>query len=151
MENTSSQTALDEKLNELSADKRELLELFLGDENLVVETERDVSNQTLSEVEMKLKNIWEEVLNLGSIGSQDNFFALGGDSLHCIQIIAKARKKNLNFSTADLFEAQTIEKLAHRIGESVAKSAETHESEKSAQFAESGLNNEELLKLLQQV
>lgn len=152
MENTSAQTVLDEKMNELSADKRELLELLLGGDRAQTETAKDEdSKPILSEVEQNLKEIWETVLSAGEIKTTDNFFELGGDSLHCIQIVAKARKQNIHFSTAELFEAQTIEKLAQKIGVKDSPQTGQNESESSAKFAESGLNDDELMNLLQRI
>lgn len=151
MEKPATQTALDKKMNALSPEKRELLELLFGSETAKVETENEESTEHLSHVEAALKTIWEEILSVGAINKTDNFFALGGDSLHCIQIVGKARKAELNFTTADLFEAQTIENLAQKIGAKNARIDDKTGSENESQFSESGLNDEELARLLQQV
>lgn len=45
-------------------------------------------------------------------GVDDNFFALGGDSISAIQAIAKAAKSGLSFTLQDLFENPTIEQLS---------------------------------------
>jgi acyl carrier protein len=151
MENTFNQTALDEKMNELSADKRELLELLLGGANNESEPETNDSNLFVSELENDLKEIWETVLSIGKIKPTNNFFELGGDSLHCIQIVAKARKQNIHFSTADVFETQTIEKLARKIAVKTALETAPNETESGERFADAGLNNDELAKLFQQI
>lgn len=152
MEKTSAQTTLDEKMNELSPEKRELLELLFGGENPTSETRGETANQPLNKVETELKKIWEEVMSVGTINKTDNFFALGGDSLHCIQIVAKARKANLKFTTADLFEARTIERLAQKIGATRKTNNKEAGAENTTRFAdESGLSNEDLAKFLERI
>ncbi len=71
----------------------------------------------LSETEIKLKGIWEEVLNYAPISVDDNFFEIGGDSILSIQVIAKARKIGAMISPNQLFEYQTITALAKSIEE----------------------------------
>jgi non-ribosomal peptide synthase protein (TIGR01720 family) len=63
-------------------------------------------------VEEILANIWQEVLGIEEIGIYDNFFELGGDSILCIQAIAKSHQEQLNLTFKQMFEQQTIAKLA---------------------------------------
>ena len=86
-----------------------------------------------------------------NISKTDNFFKLGGDSLHCIQIVVTAGKENLKFSTADLFETKSIENLAAKIStkpEIVDVSGEEKDSEK---FTEADLSREDMEKLLRRI
>jgi hypothetical protein len=46
------------------------------------------------------------------IGVDDNFFALGGDSIRSIQVIARANQAGIPLSVKDLFHHQTIAELA---------------------------------------
>ncbi len=73
------------------------------------------SVSALSETEIKLKGIWEEVLNTRPITVDDNFFEIGGDSIRSIQVIAKSRKMGAMVSPNQLFEHQTIAELAKSI------------------------------------
>ncbi|HEY1348560.1 MAG TPA: amino acid adenylation domain-containing protein [Ktedonobacteraceae bacterium] len=68
-----------------------------------------------SSVEQTLARIWARALGLEQVGVQDNFFALGGDSIRSIQIRALARQQGLQFSLQQLFRAQTIEALAREM------------------------------------
>jgi len=43
---------------------------------------------------------------------EENFFALGGDSILSVRIIGRARERGLEFSVQDLFEHQTVGALA---------------------------------------
>lgn len=65
-----------------------------------------------NKVEEKLLKIWEETLNISPIGTKDNFFEIGGDSILSIQIIAKARKNGLSIAPSQIFEHKTISELA---------------------------------------
>ncbi|OAD19576.1 protein containing Amino acid adenylation [Candidatus Thiomargarita nelsonii] len=62
---------------------------------------------------IRLANIWAEVFHLEQVGLNDNFFALGGDSIISIQITAKAKQQGLQLEPKQLFEYQTIAELAN--------------------------------------
>ncbi|WP_225446983.1 non-ribosomal peptide synthetase [Streptacidiphilus sp. PB12-B1b] len=68
--------------------------------------------------EERLAAIWAEVLGLERVGAQDNFFALGGDSILSIQIVSRARAAGLALTTKDIFRYQSVAELALRAGES---------------------------------
>lgn len=55
-------------------------------------------------VEAVMAEVWESVLNVSDIGPDDDFFALGGDSLLAIQIISAAEQRGLPLKLVDLFE-----------------------------------------------
>src|SRR6185503_3450014 len=57
-------------------------------------------------VEEMLAGIWAEVLKLERVGIHDNIFDLGGDSIRTIQIHAKARQQDLDFSIPQMFRHQ---------------------------------------------
>ncbi len=78
-------------------------------------------------VEETLVRIWEEVLGVEGIGSQDNFFALGGDSILSIQIVAKANQAALRLLPKDVFLHQTVAELAAVVGQAPAIDAEAGE------------------------
>ncbi|MBT4552371.1 thioester reductase domain-containing protein, partial [bacterium] len=65
-----------------------------------------------SEIEKKLVQIWEEVLEVKPIGIKDSFFEVGGNSLKIIDLVNAMRKKTtLKVSVNDIFQALTIQKL----------------------------------------
>lgn len=77
--------------------------------------ERELSHSILlptSEKEKILWSIWKDVLNLEQLGTQDNFFDIGGDSILSIQIVAKTRQSGLKISPTDIFKYQSIQELA---------------------------------------
>jgi amino acid adenylation domain-containing protein/non-ribosomal peptide synthase protein (TIGR01720 family) len=75
-----------------------------------VEVEGDGVPRTACE--QALARIWSDVLRLDRVGLRDNYFALGGDSILSIQIIARAAKAGWHLTPKQLFQHQTIEELA---------------------------------------
>ena len=63
-------------------------------------------------VEALLLTLWCEVLGKPALSIHDDFFALGGDSIMALQVIAKARKQQLKFSPRHFFAHPTIARLA---------------------------------------
>ncbi len=58
--------------------------------------------------------MWEELLGVQAIGIQQNYFDLGGNSLLAVRLFARIHKEfGVNLPLATLFEAQTVEQLAH--------------------------------------
>ncbi len=66
-------------------------------------------------VEAILAGIWQEVLGLETVGSNDNFFRIGGDSIKSIQVSARLKPHRLELKVSDLFVYPTIRELAAHI------------------------------------
>jgi hypothetical protein len=62
------------------------------------------AEQPLTAVESVMAEIWESVLNVTDVGPDDDFFALGGDSLLAIEIISAAEQRGLPLKLMDLFK-----------------------------------------------
>ncbi|MFG2846318.1 amino acid adenylation domain-containing protein [Kitasatospora sp. NPDC048296] len=62
--------------------------------------------------EETLAGLFAEVLGRGSVGIDEGFFELGGDSITSIQLVARARKAGLVLSAKDVFTRQTVAELA---------------------------------------
>ena len=58
---------------------------------------------------------WAQVLGIERVGVDDNFFALGGDSIRTIQVRAEAEKRGLPVTTQQLFQYPTIRALARAL------------------------------------
>ncbi|WP_448321319.1 condensation domain-containing protein, partial [Streptomyces sp. CO7] len=63
-------------------------------------------------VERTLADIWSEVLQVPDVGADDNYFALGGDSVLGIRIVSAARRAGLHLTPRHLFSHQTVAELA---------------------------------------
>ncbi|WP_192364950.1 non-ribosomal peptide synthetase, partial [Mesorhizobium mediterraneum] len=62
--------------------------------------------------ERTLSRIWAEVLGLERVGLHHNFFAIGGDSILAIQVVARAAAAGLSVTPQMIFQNQTIAALA---------------------------------------
>ncbi|PQP10869.1 non-ribosomal peptide synthetase, partial [Rhodococcus opacus] len=65
-----------------------------------------------TETEVLLAGLFEEVLGLDSVGVDDSFFALGGDSIMSIQLVARARAAGVILTPRDVFDHRTVAGLA---------------------------------------
>jgi len=68
-----------------------------------------------------MRSIWKEVLGVDAVGSEDNFFVLGGHSLMAIQLIAEIRRRiGAEVSVKTFFQCPTVAALVARIRDSHA-------------------------------
>ena len=72
-------------------------------------------------VQAVLAEAWKEALGLSSIGIDDNFFDVGGDSIRSIKARAKALEKGVTFTLQQLFQNPTIRNLSEAIGSAQVK------------------------------
>jgi amino acid adenylation domain-containing protein/non-ribosomal peptide synthase protein (TIGR01720 family) len=77
-----------------------------------------------TEFEQRLAGIWANVLGIEKVGAHDNFFALGGDSILTIQIVAQAKQAGLRLAPRQIFQHQTIAELAQAVESAPAIEAE---------------------------
>ncbi|WP_137874239.1 non-ribosomal peptide synthetase, partial [Rhodococcus sp. Q] len=62
--------------------------------------------------EATLTGLFAEVLGLDRVGVDDSFFALGGDSIMSIQLVARAKDAGLHLTPRQVFEHKTVAALA---------------------------------------
>ncbi|HLP46384.1 MAG TPA: amino acid adenylation domain-containing protein, partial [Candidatus Kapabacteria bacterium] len=79
-----------------------------------------------TEIEKKLVEIWENVLGVKKIGINDNFFAVGGDSIKTIQIASRLNTAGYRLQMKDIFNYPTISQLASlvKLEQSTAEQSE---------------------------
>ncbi|MFF3525449.1 amino acid adenylation domain-containing protein [Streptomyces rubiginosohelvolus] len=63
-------------------------------------------------VEETLAALFAEVLALPSVGAEDSFFTLGGDSILSMQLVARARAAGLRLTPREVFEQTSVRALA---------------------------------------
>jgi amino acid adenylation domain-containing protein/non-ribosomal peptide synthase protein (TIGR01720 family) len=62
--------------------------------------------------ELALCRIWSDVLGVPNVGIDHNFFALGGDSILAIQVIARARREGMRLTVRQFLSHPTLSALA---------------------------------------
>ena len=65
-----------------------------------------------NDTERLLLALWEAVLGRGELGVEDDFFAVGGDSILSLQLIARARAQGWLLTPRQVFEHPTVARLA---------------------------------------
>lgn len=65
--------------------------------------------------------LYAEVLGLDTVTAEDDFLALGGDSISAIQLLIRARESGLRLTTREVFRHRTVEALAKAAVERVAE------------------------------
>ena len=137
---------LDAELATLSPEKRELLEKLLEQEGLSLSPARAAYEAPADPTARRLAEIWEEVLEVQRVGARDDFFRIGGDSIHCIQMVARARQHGIVLTTQQVFATPMLADLAAQAGD--APDAGVEESvEAGAPFALLDLSPERLERL----
>ncbi|GAA2336145.1 amino acid adenylation domain-containing protein [Dactylosporangium salmoneum] len=68
--------------------------------------------------------LFAELLGVGEVGVDEGFFALGGDSIVALQLVARARAAGLELSARQVFEHQTVAALAAVTEAAAAPAAE---------------------------
>jgi len=66
----------------------------------------------VNQIETVLISIWAELLEAEKIGRHDNFFERGGDSIIGIQVVSRMKRAGYNLQVGDIFEYETISKIA---------------------------------------
>ncbi|MEW6734741.1 MAG: amino acid adenylation domain-containing protein, partial [Acidobacteriota bacterium] len=88
------------------------LEAFLAEQEQALAWRQSEYIAPTTPIEEKLIAVWQQVLGIERIGIHDNYFELGGDSIQCIQIVARARQAGLQITTNQMFEHPTVAELA---------------------------------------
>ncbi|WP_164551865.1 non-ribosomal peptide synthetase [Streptomyces sp. WAC 01529] len=85
-------------------------------------------------LEKELCAVFAEVLRLPSVGIDDSFFELGGDSIVSTQLVARARAAGLVFAVSDVFEHKTVAGIA-QVADVLDDSAERRPDIADGEFA----------------
>ncbi len=70
-----------------------------------------------TKAEHLLSRVFSQVLGRERVGIDDNFFAIGGDSIKSIQICSRLRGEGYRLTIQDIFTSQVIRQLALRLRE----------------------------------
>ena len=87
-----------------------------------------------SELEQTIIVVWREFLGVERIGSHDNFFDLGGDSLLLVRVHTRLQEAlRIKLSITDLFEFSTVRSLAHHLSDQVSPGSFSSDVQQRAQ------------------
>jgi acyl carrier protein len=71
------------------------------------------ASPALDDITRQLSRIWQQLLGIESVGLEQNYFDLGGDSILAVQLFAQIEQIfKVKLPVATLFDAPTIEELA---------------------------------------
>ena len=80
------------------------------------------------EVAETLAAIWRDVLHVSTVDPTDDFFTLGGDSLHVIRVVDRARKAGVAITPAQFIANPTIAELSTLTAEAADAAEHTETS-----------------------
>lgn len=88
----------------------------------------NISNDTeyvapTTEKEIVLTSEISSVLHLEKVGTADNFFDLGGDSLKAIELISKLESKGYKTTIKTVFDCETVKDLAEKLEQAETETA----------------------------
>ncbi|MFD9902831.1 amino acid adenylation domain-containing protein [Streptomyces sp. NPDC059063] len=89
--------------------------------------------------ESALAQAWAAVLGVERVGIDDNFFALGGDSILSVQVVAALGRQGMRIVSRDIFQRQTIRELAGAVsvesaGPAASAAADTYDASLAGPF-----------------
>ena len=90
-------------------DKKALQQVSISTETNREEPETDI--------EKTIAKVWMNLLNINSIGREDNFFLLGGHSLLVIRMQIELEKEGITIEYNDIYNFQILKDLAHYVSQ----------------------------------
>ncbi len=94
-------------LNASGKCERKLLHHYIMTEEYNTENMEEVT-----ELQSQLVLIWEKIIGIKNIQCGDNFFEIGGNSLHAIKLEVEMEKIGYTMEAADIFKYQTLREFA---------------------------------------
>jgi amino acid adenylation domain-containing protein len=87
-------------------------------------TARTITSLPSTEEELKLAKIWAEVLGVSAVGTDDNFFDLGGHSLLLVRLFSRINREfETSLPITMIFETRTLSELAKALKNKVRVSS----------------------------
>ncbi|KAF4463820.1 non-ribosomal peptide synthetase [Fusarium albosuccineum] len=74
----------------------------------------DQDQQPSTSIQREMQRIWARILDLpiSTIGLDDGFFSLGGDSIASMKVVGEARKAGIELAVADIFTYRTLREIS---------------------------------------
>jgi acyl carrier protein len=78
-----------------------------------------------TDTERALAEIWAEVLRVARVGVEDNFFALGGDSVRSLHVTSRTKAAfDITLTPRDVLTTRTVSALAELVEEKILRELE---------------------------
>ncbi len=87
----------------------------LGEPDWTKISHKDASDKSMNMTERRMSKVWSEILGIGGIGPDDDFFELGGDSLAVINVQAALLQYGWTISTKDFYDEKTLRRICRCI------------------------------------
>ncbi len=87
------------------------------------------SAEAATPAQRALAGIWAELLAVPGVGLDDNFFALGGDSIKSIVLRDRAAAQGIHLDVLDVFKCPTVRQLAELTGARAARPPEAAQTD----------------------
>lgn len=76
-----------------------------------IKTDTDSFEAPVTELQIYIAKVWEQILNYSPVGLNDNYFEIGGDSIKVIKILSRLHADGYHFEVGDLFAHPTIKEF----------------------------------------
>ncbi|GLD01456.1 putative peptide synthetase MbtE [Mycobacterium kiyosense] len=142
-------TQPDRPLSQVQLLPAEVMEQLLAPATPAV-ISRSELGEASAETEQTLIALLEELLDITGVDREDNFFAIGGDSIISVQLAARANALGLALTPAMVFEYLTLAELAAAVdaaGEQPTATSDPEAQPQSAPMSASGLDADALAAL----
>ncbi|CRG90801.1 Nonribosomal peptide synthetase 8 [Talaromyces islandicus] len=93
---------------------KEMLQSFSVTDLSSYSSRRASTKEVNTESESILRQLWSEVLQINeqNIGSNDDFFSIGGDSIVAMRLAAVASSRSITLNVKEVFQNSTLAKMA---------------------------------------
>jgi amino acid adenylation domain-containing protein len=99
------------------------------------------------DIQRRMALLWGELLDLERVGIDDNFFTIGGDSIKTVRLLHRMEEEfAVRLKTVDLYQQETIRKLAPLVREGLKNSASGGETEVESALRQMDAMKEDFLK-----
>jgi hypothetical protein len=98
------------------------------------------SSAPATAAERLMGGLWTELLGLPAVGADDDFFALGGNSMNAARLLNRIRVTfGIDFSLRDIFDHSSLAELSSAVTDQVRAEVEAMSPEQiTAALAEAG-------------
>ncbi|HEX6287892.1 MAG TPA: phosphopantetheine-binding protein, partial [Herpetosiphonaceae bacterium] len=100
-----------------------------------------------TQLEQILAAIWQEVLQIEMVGMEDNFFDIGGSSIHVVQVHSKLREHlGRDVPIIDMFKYPTIGSLAKHLSQDQPEQASFEDIHERARKQKAAMERQKQLR-----